>query len=159
MKHLSTVIALSFSMILTSCGGGDNSSEASHDLQPVLDNIHELKGWSEHNPIEVFLSQAQKEADESIELSKSNMEQALYKAKSFEYCFVVVDNHTIVKIDDLENCRKSGSWGACMPYAEGYIQKGKLIPQSDYINNIIGRPDLQQRVMFLFQAKTEPEEA
>ena len=46
-----------------------------------------------------------------------------------------------------------------MPYAEGYIQKGKLIPQSDYINNIIGRPDLQQRVMFLFQAKTEPEEA
>jgi len=63
---------------------------------------------------------------------------------------VTVGFHTIVKVSDFENCIQSGFWGVCMPYAEGYIQKGSLAPQKDYLNNIIGKPDAQERMMFLF---------
>ena len=48
------------------------------------------------------------------------------------------------------DCIQSGSWGACMPYAKGYIKKGSLIEKEDYINNIIGIPDSQLRKVYLF---------
>jgi len=37
-----------------------------------------------------------------------------------------------------------------MPHAEGYIKKGGLTYKKDYINNIIGLPDAQERTMYLF---------
>lgn len=39
-------------------------------------------------------------------------------------CIIVVENHTIVKFSDLKKCSQLNSWGACMPYGEGYIQMG-----------------------------------
>jgi hypothetical protein len=37
-----------------------------------------------------------------------------------------------------------------MPYVEGYVKKGELQPKADYANNIIGLPDTQERIMYLF---------
>ncbi len=139
-----------------SCSGGNSEADSAR-LQSVLQDVHSINNWSEHNPVEVFLELANREAEESIAVSKATIGNALYKAKSYEYCAMVVDNHTLVTIADVEHCQNSGSWNECMPYAVGYIQKsGKLVAQRDYLNNIIGRPDMQQRVLFLFN-KLEPE--
>ena len=61
-----------------------------------------------------------------------------------------MENHTIVKFSDLKKCSQLNSWGACMPYGEGYISNGGLKGINDYIYNIIGKPDAQKRVMFVF---------
>ena len=37
-----------------------------------------------------------------------------------------------------------------MPKAEGYIKKGSLNYNNDFANNIIGVPDNQKRIMYLF---------
>ena len=37
-----------------------------------------------------------------------------------------------------------------MPFVEGYIKKGKLNYKKDYMNNVIGTPDGQQRVAYFF---------
>jgi hypothetical protein len=65
-------------------------------------------------------------------------------------CIVVVEQHTFAKFSDTKKCNMSGSWGACMPYAEGYIQSGGLKGINDYINNIIGKPDAQNRTLYIF---------
>ena len=65
-------------------------------------------------------------------------------------CIIIVENHTIVKFSDIKKCNYSGSWGMCMPYGEGYIQNGGLKSTNDFINNIIGKPDAQKRVMYIF---------
>ena len=103
------------------------------------------------NPIESFIKGANAEAAEVLNLNKNNIKDVLAEAKNYKHVVITVGNHTIVKITDIENCRTSGSWGACMPYAEGYIKRGELVAREDYINNIIGVPDEQERRLFLFE--------
>ena len=37
-----------------------------------------------------------------------------------------------------------------MPTVEGYIKKGKLNYKKDFMNNVIGIPDKQERVAYFF---------
>ena len=110
-----------------------------------LENVEGKK-----NPIVKFQELAANEANEVMSISKDNIEDVLSKAKQYKHCVVTVKDHTIVKITDVNDCKQSGSWAACMPYAKGYIKKGDLVSQEDYINNIIGLPNSQERTAYFF---------
>lgn len=119
------------------------------DAVPFSGDLSSLENSNAQNPIEEF--QHNSGATEVIDLTKNNIKDVLNKAKNYQSLIITTDNHTIVKITDLSNCKQSGSWGVCMPYGTGYIKKGKLQPQKDYINNIIGLPDSRVRKAYLFK--------
>jgi len=118
---------------------------------PFLADIKTLEQDKRANPIERFKVTAITKANKSIVLTKDNIKTALETAKQYKYAVIVVGKHTIVKITDHEKCKVSASWGACMPYVEGYVKKGELLPKADYANNIIGLPDAQERILYLFK--------
>ena len=96
---------------------------------------------------------AMQQADTMLVLKKTNVSEVLSMAKKYQYCLITVERHTIVLVESWTNCIQSGSWGVCMPYGSGYIQKGELSKKVDHINNIIGIPDSQRRTVFLFNKK------
>lgn len=105
---------------------------------------------SEHAPVASVSAIAEKGAAKTIVLTKENIQSALKEAKQYKTGIIVVGAHTFVKVTDFNKCSVSNSWGACMPYGEGYIKKGALTSTSGPINNIIGRPDDQVRTLYLF---------
>ncbi|MBL4715403.1 MAG: hypothetical protein JKX95_02120 [Bacteroidia bacterium] len=115
-----------------------------------LYDVTSLENEESKNPIIKFQEIANTIAEKVILINKENIEYFLTEAIEYKYCVITTGDHTIVKIEDFNNCKQSGSWAACMPYAEGYIKKGKLIFEKDYSNNIIGRPDSQKRTAYLF---------
>lgn len=114
-----------------------------------LSNVKSLENDNSANPIETFQKTAKNSAKAIINLNKETIKTALEKAKSYTSAVITVENHTIVKLN-LEDCKPSGAWASCMPKAEGYIKKGELVYQNDYANNIIGLPDSQKRLLYLF---------
>ncbi len=96
---------------------------------------------------------AEEQADLVMDLTKETVKEVLANAKEYHFCVITVGVHTIVRITDLENCIQSGSWGACMPMGEGFIQKNGMINKNDYINNIIGTPNGQERKVYFFMKK------
>ena len=120
-------------------------------VSDFLADIESLEDVDDRAPIALFIENAKKEADDIFDIDENNIKEFLDAAKEYNHCIIVVEDHTILKIVDLEDCKQSGSWGACMPMAEGYIKKGDLDYQEDYINNIIGTPDSQERTAFLFK--------
>ena len=121
-------------------------------VKDFLKDIHSASGEkiNSHSPVESVDAIAKKTAAKTVGITKDNIGSALNDAKQFKYGILVVGEHTFVKISDFKKCNTSGSWGACMPYGEGYIKKGTLVSQKDYINNIIGKPDSQTRTLYLF---------
>ncbi len=105
---------------------------------------------SPYSPISSFNKLAGEQATKSMVITKDNIGEALAEAQKFQNCFITVGTHTIVKVTDFNKAVKSGAWNVRMPYGKGYIQKGDLITKEGYINNIIGTPDTQRRIMFLF---------
>ncbi len=132
----------------TSTQNTEKNTETTADL-PFLKDIKSLEKDKSDNPIEAFKTKATNIATEVVKLNKDNIKDALAKAKDFKNVVITVDNHTIVKLD-VNDCKPSSAWSACMPKAEGYIKKGDLVYQNDYANNIIGLPDGQERLLFLF---------
>lgn len=150
MKNLILFSVLLFLVI--SCSKTKKTENHSNPVAEFLTNTNSLES-SEiggKTPIKTFESFANDNASKTIQLTKQNIKASLTKANDYKYCVILVANHTLVKITDLKKCIQSGSWGACMPFAEGYIKKGNLKFKKDYINNIIGRPDSQKRTMYLF---------
>lgn len=98
-----------------------------------------------------MLDEAHKTAYKSKVFTKETIEEILEDANNYSALVIIVENHTIVKINDFKNCTQSNAWGACMPYGEGYIRKGTLVKQQDYVNNIIGLPDKQLRTAFFYK--------
>jgi hypothetical protein len=94
---------------------------------------------------------------DKIVVSKKNIKKVLIKSKEYSNCVIVTGNHTIVKIISFDNCQQSGSWEACMPTVEGYIKKGNLNYKKDFMNNVIGKPDKQERVAYFFKNETMKE--
>lgn len=161
--------AVSMLALLSSCGGeeGDgNSNEMSTSTEAsgsseekpsvALDfamdpaSILNVEG----NPVEALIQDAQANAERALTFYVGNAERALSVAKGFEYAVVVIGNHTVVKIVSYDDCLESGSWGICMPLAEGYIRRrGNMEPVGDYMNNIVGTPDDQNRKIYLFNRK------
>jgi len=101
-------------------------------------------------PIEDFKKEADKMEATKIEFNKENFKDVIKKASDFKTVVIVVEDHTIVKVTDFTNCSESGSWGACMPFGQGYIKKGKMNYEEGYINFIIGKPDTQKRTAYFF---------
>ncbi|MEO9953998.1 hypothetical protein [Nonlabens sp.] len=127
-----------------------NNITASGNITDYLKDIKSFTTSEKGNPIEEFQKLADDTAAEKIDISKENFGEALKKATDFKYIFITVENHTVVKIDDVSKCKPSGSWATCVPFARGYIKKGEMIYQEDYANNIIGLPNDQKRTMYLF---------
>lgn len=130
--------------------GSSDTEQNSNMVLDFLKDISSIEDIENENPIVLFKEEAENIAKKTISLSKDNIVDVLEKAKNYKYCVITIEDHTIIKITDLEDCTQSGSWGACMPYAKGYIKKGDLEFQEDYINNIIGMPDSQEKTVFLF---------
>lgn len=127
------------------------STSKSEIVSGFLNNISSLENVEgKKNPIVKFKELAANEANEVMSISKDNIDDVISKAKQYKNCVVTVKDHTIVKISDVNDCKQSGSWAACMPYAKGYIKRGDLVLQEDYINNIIGLPNSQERTAYFF---------
>ncbi|OIQ30955.1 MAG: hypothetical protein BM564_01725 [Bacteroidetes bacterium MedPE-SWsnd-G2] len=169
MKHLFTILMLSVLFACNSDKSNKTETEVhkttespsatekslvkpakTNTLSTVLTDVKTLSQLEGQNPIVAFQNMAKLEAQKVISISNENINSALDTAKQYKHCVITTADHTLVSITDLTNCKPSGSWGACMPFASGYIKKGDLIYQEDYCNNIIGLPDSQNRTMYLF---------
>jgi len=153
---MKNIFVLIFAAIMIGCSGNPNevpTNEKTNIASKFITDISSLESYTEKdvNPISQFIEQANKTADESLQLTKANVQLLLTKAQDYQHAVITTGDHTIIKIIDFDDCKQSGSWGTCMPKAKGYIKKGELVPQNDYINNIIGRPDNEERMLFLFK--------
>lgn len=102
-------------------------------------------------PIKNLIKQAEVKASKIISINKGNITESYVVAESYEHALVIVGNHTAVKIINFNDCKPSASWAACMPMAEGYIKRNSVLNhKTDYLNNIIGLPDTQERTLYLF---------
>lgn len=136
---------------MVGCGSDQNNDSSNTSIvSNVLENFSSIENVENENGIALFQSHAYKIANEQINFSKDNVEDMLNEAKSYKHCIIVIGDHTIVKVLNYDDCKQSGSWRACMPYVEGYIKKGSYDYQEDYMNNIIGLPDDQERTAYLF---------
>lgn len=150
MKKLSQLTALLIMIVLISCGKEKNSSTTTNSkISSYLTNIKKLEDITV-SPIKTITTLAEESASKSISLEKSSIKESLLKVQDYKHALIIVENHTVVKIINLKDCKQSGSWGACMPMGEGYIKKGNLNHKKDYLNNIIGLPDNQDRTLYLF---------
>ena len=140
--------------MIFSCSSDVNTNSVTNTETAIvtefLQDITTLKEVNSKTPIADFQEAAKTSASKILELDKNNIETVLTEAKTYKNCVIITGNHTIVKILDFDDCKQSSSWGYCMPLGEGYIKKGDLVSQEDYINNIIGRPDSQKRPVYLF---------
>lgn len=149
---MKSVVYLCIVLALASCVQNDEPVVENDDnLLEFLSDTKSLLNNDSAHAIKDLIELAETESDQRVELTKSNMEIFLKSASSYSSVMITVEDHTVVVFNDLENCKMSGSWASCMPFATGYIRKGKLIFQEDYINNIIGLPDNQLRVGYLFK--------
>jgi hypothetical protein len=154
MKNLSFIL---LAIILFSCGNSENNSGSNSDtdvnaeiVTDFLKNVKSLEKIEEGNPIEAFSASAKEVADATFSLEKGGAEDLFETAKGYAHCVIVVEDHTIVKIEDFDDCKQSGSWATCMPMGKGYVKRGDLDSEKDYINNIIGTPDDKERTVYLF---------
>lgn len=156
MKYfIATVIA---SLLLFSCSSNETTSTSETEepisvnlIHKVLLDFSKIKDLDKKAPISSLKVLAEQASEKKRNLFKNNINEILEESKNYKHCIIITENHTAIMFDNIDNCKPSGSWGACMPFAEGYIKKKKdLIPQSDYINNIIGIPDQQSRTAYFF---------
>ena len=128
----------------------DGEEKQDNIVSKFLSDIKSLESDTNTNAIVAFKELAEEIAEDKIILSEKNIKKVLIKSKEFSNCVIITGNHTIVKIISFDNCQQSGSWKACMPTVEGYIKKGKLNYKKDFMNNVIGIPDKQERVAYFF---------
>jgi len=83
-------------------------------------------------PIKTFQNQVENVSDKTVIFGKENIQEVLNEAVNYIGFVIVVEDHTIIKIDDIKNCQKSGSWNACMPYGKGFneLPRGRAIEVS-----------------------------
>jgi predicted transcriptional regulator YdeE len=163
MKITNYIYLLSFASILII--GCNSKTDVNPEEDQVQDNIvskflidvKSLESDTNTNPIVAFKDLAEEIAEDKMIVSKKNIKKVLIKSKEYSNCVIVTGNHTIVKILSFDNCQQSGSWKACMPTVEGYIKKGKLNYKKDFMNNVIGKPDKQERVAYFFKNETMKE--
>lgn len=147
------IILVLISVLFLSCKK-EKKTEAPLEVKSVvvsnfLKDVNSLKDVK--NPIKKFQEEVAKLGIKKIEFSKDNIAEVLKETENYSTMVIVVLDHTIVKIDSIKNCKNSGSWSVCMPYAKGFMKKGELIYIEDYCNNIIGRADSQKRIAYFFK--------
>ncbi len=153
MKNILQLIIL---ILVIGCSSKKEETETTSEentttiVSEFLKDVKTLDSDTIKTPIIAFKELAKSTANKTINLTKDNIQEALLEAKGFKHCVITTGIHTVVKVENIDNCKPSGSWGACMPYGVGYVKKGNLTYNEGLINNIIGRPDGQSRIMFLF---------
>lgn len=154
MKNIKTLmlfICAIAMLLLTNCSGEKKQdSRFNGDILNLDDSLMDSR-----QPINAIASLAKRDADKTINLDPENIAQALEEAKSYAEAIIIVGNHTVVKITDFNDCKKSSSWKTNMPYGKGYVQNKGLNKCSDYLNQLIGQPDKQTRVLYLFHSNNQ----
>jgi hypothetical protein len=148
MKNLAIIL---FSFLLFSCSNSSSSNKEGGLVSSFLTDVKSLEDTEIKTPIIALREEAQESAAKVLEFDKDNIDEVFEKAASYSNTVIVTGDHTVVLLGDLEDCEVSGSWGHCMPMGEGYINKNGLQYQEDFIKNIIGRPDDQERWAFFFE--------
>jgi len=151
MKKLNLLLAALVLVVSTSLNAQSKVETITEFLNGILS--FENTQLNAGTPISTIKELASAQADKTIELTKANVKEVLEQAKDYHFVVITVGTHTIVRITDLKDCIQSGSWGTCMPMGEGYIQKSGLTNKNDYINNIIGIPNSQERKVYFFKKK------
>ncbi len=146
-------IALSFVLLLFA--SHLNAQTKVETLSDFLDGIIKFEGATiqEGTPIADIKLLAVEQADFIMDLNKETIKDVFLKAKDYHFCVITVGTHTIARTTDLENCIQSGSWGTCMPMGEGFVQRNGLTNKNDFLNNIIGIPNAQERKAYFFMKK------
>ena len=147
------IILVLISVLFLSCKKEKKAKTSLEVKSVVVSNfIKDIKSLKDvKNPIDLFLDEVMDVAEKKEAINKENIAQILKEAKNYTSIVIVVSDHTIIKIDDIDKCKESGAWSTCMPYAKGYIKKGTLVYKEDYCNNIIGIPDSQKRTAYFFK--------
>lgn len=142
---------LIFVALISACSSSNSESNPSNDSIALnfVNNIESLN--SVKDPIKSFIASANIASSKTSALNKENAGSVFEELSNYKSFVVVVEDHTVVLVTNVQDCKQSGSWGACMPKGNGYIKKGELVYQEDYINNIIGRPDSQKRTVYFFE--------
>ncbi len=147
MKRLTIILLVIFNL---SCAGQNTKIKV---LKEFISGVikFDAKNLNQQQPLISIRELAKNQAGEIIKIDAKNIKAALDEAKSFKHCFILIENHTIIKITDHEKTSPSGCWRAAMPMCKGYIQRsGVLQEKKDYLKNLIGRPDSKLRTMYLF---------
>lgn len=122
-------------------------------LEQFISDIITIDGESldQQQPIITINEIAQAKADKAIEITRESIGRSLLEAKRFKHCLISIDGHTLIRVMNFKDNSPSGAWHTAMPFCKGYIQRsGLLYEKEDYLKNIIGRPDSQVRMMYLF---------
>lgn len=168
MNLAKSLLTITVSLSILSCNNtAKEPTKNSHTTTPTIENVvkTETQKTTEiaflndittleketKTPIKNLIKQAQANASKIISINKDNITESFAIAETYVHALVIVEDHTAVKITNLNDCKPSGSWAACMPMAEGYIKRSSVLNhKKDYINNIIGLPDAQERTLYLF---------
>ncbi len=155
MKNFKTLVPFICAvamLLLTNCSSGEKKQDTrfNGDILNMEDSLMDSR-----QPIKTIASLAKRDAEKIINLHPANIAQALEEAKSYAEAIIIVGNHTVVKITDFNDCKKSSSWKTNMPYGKGYVQNKGLNKCSDYLNQLIGQPDKQTRVLYLFHSNNQ----
>jgi len=151
MKRLNLLLAALVLVVSTSLNAQSKVETLSEFLNGIIS--FENAQLNAGTPISSIKELASAQADKTIDLTKANVKEVLEQAKNYHFAVITVGTHTIARITDLSDCIQSGSWGTCMPMGEGYVQKSGLTNKNDYINNIIGIPNSQERTVYFFKKK------
>lgn len=128
----------------------DSNALVLHDFLSGIVSLDTIN-LNQQEPLVDFKAIADPIAEKSMELTKETIVLALEEMSKYKYAIILVGMHSLIKITDPGNCKQSGSWGVCIPFGAGLIQqKGVLSQQEDYINNLIGIPDNQTRMLYFF---------
>ena len=149
---MKTILSITIALLFTVSTFAQEKTKV-ETLKTFLDGIvtTETATIDEAEPIVGIKALADSKADKKIMLTKESIQSDLDEIGKYKSAIIIVGLHTIVKVTDAPNCQQSGSWGACMPYGKGLIQKaGSLEQKENYINYIIGIPDSQERTLYLF---------
>lgn len=144
------ILLIGLFAFLFSCTSNSGQHVDADIVPDFIADVESLNNYINGNPIEVFQEVASMQAEKVLDISKDNIASVLEQLGSYKHCVITTGDHTIVKFSSLDDCKQSGSWAACMPKVEGYIKKGDLVYQEDYMNNIIGLPDDQERKAYFF---------
>jgi hypothetical protein len=106
-------LMLFYLVVITSCNNENNSTSKSNSkkntVTEFIRDVKTLESDTNINPIETFKQLADDVADEKLAFTKYNIKDLLIKARDYSSCVIVTANHTIVKIESLDDCQQSGS--------------------------------------------------
>ena len=103
--------------VCTSCNTESNTESNEEDkgfslesntVTEFLRDVKSLESDTNANPIFSFKVLAEEIAKEKLTLSKDNINEALILAKNYSSCVIVTENHTLIKIESLDDCKQSG---------------------------------------------------